>query len=90
MREHRELASLLWRSIQLSQGNWIAASPAVLAELERSVEPVAEAIELDADAVRGALEDNDWVVARAWRALGVKNRHVLNRLMKKHGIERPE
>jgi transcriptional regulator with GAF, ATPase, and Fis domain len=49
------------------------------------VPPASE--ELSPDAIRAALAGNDRSVTRAARALGLKNRDVLYRLMKKHGIK---
>ncbi len=86
----RELASLLWRCIQESRGAWVVLAPGVAADVARAIEPANEAVDVDAEAVRAALEEHDWVVSRAWKALGLKNRHVLSRLMKKHGLERRE
>ncbi|HJL14510.1 MAG TPA: sigma 54-interacting transcriptional regulator [Sandaracinaceae bacterium LLY-WYZ-13_1] len=84
----RELSAVLWRCIQKSTGPWIALAPDVEAELARHAEPAVDASEVGPDAIRAALEAHDWVVSRAYKALGLKNRHVLNRLMKKHGITR--
>lgn len=84
----RQLSALLWRCIQASTGRWIALAPDVAAELAREAEPAVEAAEIALDDLRAALDANDWVVSRAYRQLGLKNRHVLVRLMKKHGIER--
>jgi transcriptional regulator with GAF, ATPase, and Fis domain len=38
------------------------------------------------DAIRAALARAGGVRERAWRDLGLANRHVLKRLIKKHGI----
>jgi transcriptional regulator with GAF, ATPase, and Fis domain len=43
---------------------------------------------LSAGDVRATLERENWVLDRAWRALGLSSRHVLARLMKKYAIER--
>jgi len=85
----RELVSILWRCIAKSPGEWITPPADVLAELAREAPAAVEPDALSPDEVRAALEEHDWVVSRAWRGLGLKSRHVLNRLIKKHGIERP-
>jgi transcriptional regulator with GAF, ATPase, and Fis domain len=46
--------------------------------------------ELTPEAIRAALELHDRSVTRAARELGLKNRDVLYRLMKKYGIKQAE
>jgi DNA-binding NtrC family response regulator len=37
--------------------------------------------------IQRALDSHNGLIESAWRALGLKNRHVLTRLMAKHGVE---
>ncbi|MEC7523311.1 MAG: sigma 54-interacting transcriptional regulator [Myxococcota bacterium] len=84
----RGLSAALWRCVQKSTGDWIALDPGLERELERRSDPPVAGDALDARRVREALEATDWVVSHAYRELGLKNRHVLIRLMKKLGVER--
>ena len=40
-------------------------------------------------AIADALAENDGNIEKTWRALGLASRHVLTRLMTKHGLRRP-
>ena len=81
----RELDALLWRSICTSPGGELLLTPEVQAELAVPPRP-ARAVEIGADELRAALERAGGVQERAWRELGLANRHVLARLLKKHGL----
>jgi DNA-binding NtrC family response regulator len=84
----RELASLLWRAIASSLGSVIELTEALEAELARGPAPEAIAPEtLTPEEIEAALQRNEFVQERAWRDLGLKNRFVLIRLLRKHGIE---
>ena len=50
----------------------------------------AETTSLSKEEIVRALEENDWVVQRAWRPLGLRSRHALNRLIARFGIRRSE
>ncbi|MCB9594344.1 MAG: sigma-54-dependent Fis family transcriptional regulator [Sandaracinaceae bacterium] len=82
----RELGTLLWEAVRRSEGTWLAArsGPAVAPSPATGPEPA----ELSEEQIRAALEATGWVVSRAYRELGLESRHVLHRLMRKHGIER--
>ena len=53
---------------------------------EDSATPQVDIRTLTAEDVMGALERAGGVHEKAWRELGLGNRHVLRRLMKKHNI----
>lgn len=86
----RELDTLLWASL--------ASSPGKVAELTEetrlalgesepeSVRPRIDVKELDEETVRAAIAKAGGVHEKAWRDLGLANRHVLKRLVKKYGI----
>lgn len=81
----RELERLLWLALGTSPGNFVALTPEVRAELvadneaRNSPEPSRAEIET-------ALRDSEGNVTQATRALGLRNRFVLYRLIKRHGI----
>ncbi len=84
----RELDALLWLSLGSSQGDTLELTPTVRAELERTEEerPHRSPETLTEEDVRAALDRADGVQDRAFRDLGLANRFVLHRLMKKWKI----
>jgi two-component system nitrogen regulation response regulator GlnG/two-component system response regulator HydG len=90
--ELRELDRLLWVAASTSPGQYIAATPEVFAELGgQGVAPPAEVLaELGRAEVEQALAAASGSVTRAARALGLKNRFALYRLMKRHGLAAEE
>lgn len=90
----RELDALLWLAMATSRGDTVDLTPQVREELGSAVEPSSvvprrDSRELTAEEVRSALDRNGGMKDKAWRDLGLANRFVLHRLMKKHGIEIP-
>jgi two-component system nitrogen regulation response regulator GlnG/two-component system response regulator HydG len=81
----RELERLLWLSMGTSPGNFLAASPEVRAELS-FVDAASALPQLGPQEIEAALHANDGNVTAATRALGLRNRFVLYRLIKRHGI----
>jgi two-component system nitrogen regulation response regulator GlnG/two-component system response regulator HydG len=82
----RELERLVWLALGTAVGDYIGLTPAVEAELRDSAESAADPVELDRAALSRALAENGRSPTRAARALGLKNRFVLLRLLKKHGL----
>ncbi|MCX5742811.1 MAG: sigma 54-interacting transcriptional regulator, partial [Proteobacteria bacterium] len=86
----RELARLVWLALGTAEGDFIGVTPAVDAELRDSAESeaaiVQAEVELDRDSLVRALEAHGRSPTRAAKALGLKNRFVLLRLLKKHGL----
>ncbi len=83
----RELAQLLWQAIDETRGDWL-----LLPSMVDDVDPPAPTVdpdELTASDVQGALESVGWSRQAAVRALGLRSRHQLLRLMRKHAIEPP-
>ena len=86
----RELESLLWQAVATSPANQLALTDAVRVKLESS----APATQNDRsgeelptrDEIQACLQRNEGVQERAWRELGLKNRYVLKRLIKKFGL----
>ena len=87
----RELETLLWAAITSSTNRWIRLTPQVR-ELLSNTEDDKEvpAIEITAEVLRDSMTRHGGVQARVWREFGLKNRYVLRRLLKKHGIESTE
>jgi DNA-binding NtrC family response regulator len=81
----RELERLLWLAISTSPDDFIAATPEFLREVTQ--DPGLVAPEPDREAIEQALANARGNVTRAARLLGLRNRYVLYRLMKKVGLE---
>jgi DNA-binding NtrC family response regulator len=85
----RELDALLLRSLVGSRGATLELTDAVRAELVAAAPPPrsgGSAQEFTADQIREALAKHGGVRERVWRELGMPNRYVLQRLLKKYGL----
>ena len=78
----RELDALLWRAMAASPGDTVMMTD----ELRREPQSTPRASEPGAEQIRAALDQANGSVSGAARALGVKSRFALYRMMKKHGI----
>ena len=83
----RELDMLLWRALSTSAGGTADVTGEVN-ELLRADPPRARppTSEISEEQVRAALERAGGVQAQAWRDLGLANRYVLKRLIRKFQI----
>jgi DNA-binding NtrC family response regulator len=81
----RELERLLWLAASTSRGTFVALTPEVEAELRIAAPPTGSE-EVSAEQVKTALQAANGSVTAAARTLGLKNRFVLYRLMKRYGI----
>jgi two-component system nitrogen regulation response regulator GlnG/two-component system response regulator HydG len=87
----RELERLLFLAVSTSRGAFVELTREVEAELRtQGATTSASTDEPDEERVRAALGDAGGNVTRAARALGLKNRFALYRLMKRFGIEDDE
>lgn len=94
----RELERIVWRALATSTGDFVALTPEVQAELSPPVERNTEARvalavspdELDRADIVAALAAASGRAVVAAEKLGLRNRYVLYRLMKKHGIASSE
>jgi len=77
----RELERLLWDCIGDSEGPYIDRSQPLTPPAAPSPPE-----SLTAAQIQDALDQCGGVKARAWKALGLRNRHQLRRLMEKHGL----
>jgi DNA-binding NtrC family response regulator len=83
----RELDRLLWLAIGSTRDDFLDVTPPLEGELAaQPADPAVDPGELDKATIEGALRDQGGSVSAAARALGLRNRYVLHRLMKKHGI----
>lgn len=83
----RELDRLLWLSVGTAEADFIGLTPAVEVELKDSEESAAVGpADVDRATLVRALAENDRSPSKAAKALGLKNRYVLLRLLKKHGL----
>jgi len=81
----RELEGLLWSSMAAAPGQVLTLSDEVRAQLVPQER--ADARDIGEQDVRKALERVGGVREKAWRELGLANRYVLARLMKKYNID---
>ena len=87
----RELERLLFLAVSTSRGAFVELTREVEGELRpQGATPAASTDEPDEERVRAALAEAGGNVTRAARALGLKNRFALYRLMKRFGIEDDE
>ncbi len=82
----RELERIVWLALGTADADYIGLTPAVEAELRESAESETEAAEIDRDTLAAALAQHGRSPTKAAKALGLKNRYVLLRLLKKHGL----
>jgi DNA-binding NtrC family response regulator len=89
----RELEALLWKSVNQSLGDTLepvteeSASTPPPPDGEETA-PAVDPASLSREALQSALERTNWVVEQAFRELGLSSRHVLTRLMARHGLRR--
>jgi two-component system nitrogen regulation response regulator GlnG/two-component system response regulator HydG len=94
----RELERLLWSAVEESAGDYLEC-PRELEATANMEDPVVESTdaealevaseELTADDVRRALEETRGSITHAARRLGLRNRYVLYRVMKRLGVGAP-
>lgn len=87
----RELEALLWRSITAARGDTLEAltaeDQAAAQKLPRVVEGPRNPADLDPDVIQAALDRHGGRQEPVWKELGLASRHVLARLVKKHGLK---
>jgi transcriptional regulator with GAF, ATPase, and Fis domain len=92
---YREIESLVWRVLAAEHGAELSPGSA-LASLERdraaAIDVSATSARCDPDAlgpedIQACLDRCNGVIEQAWRALGLKNRHALARLISKHDLQ---
>jgi transcriptional regulator with AAA-type ATPase domain len=81
----RELETLLWRSIESSSGRTLELTPEVQSEVRERQTSLAPP-DISRAQLESALERHGGVQDRVWRDLGLKSRHALLRLKRKHGL----
>jgi len=83
----RELAQILWQALAESRGDTVELTEGVARRLAEGAPSRAATAELGRAEIEAALLAAKGNVTRAARALGLKNRFVLYRLMKKVGVD---
>ncbi len=83
----RELDTILRTAVVGSSGNIISITDDVEPMLDVPEEGGATRHdEVSREQLLAALKENEWHQAKTWKALGLKNRYVLRRLLKKYDI----
>ncbi|MCH9680220.1 MAG: sigma 54-interacting transcriptional regulator [Deltaproteobacteria bacterium] len=85
----RELLAALWSALASSTGDRILLTPEVeiaAPETDEREQSYVKPDQLDPAAVQAVLDANDGMQEKAWRELGLKNRFVLIRYIRKHGL----
>jgi two-component system nitrogen regulation response regulator GlnG/two-component system response regulator HydG len=87
----RDLEQILWQALAESRGKIVEVTPGVERRLAVAVEEPASAapVEVSREQIEAALARARGNVTKAAQDLGMKNRFVLYRLMKKLGVEGP-
>lgn len=82
----RELERLVWLALGTADADYIGLTPDVERELADSADSTSDASEVDRETLIKALAEHDRSPTKVAKALGLKNRYVLIRLLKKHGL----
>jgi len=84
----RELESLLWCSLSTSTGGELELTDELSGMLDVAADTSSQTRrEVGPEEIRAALEKHQGVQERVWRELGLQNRYVLQRLIKKYGLK---
>src|SRR5450432_3104135 len=81
----RELRQLLWRALATSAGDELEWPDEALDSAD-AITSGSSTADLSLEQLKRALDENNGSIEKTWRALGFANRHVLNRLLRKHGL----
>jgi two-component system nitrogen regulation response regulator GlnG/two-component system response regulator HydG len=83
----RELEGFLWRAMTGSRGRHLALTDEIRTALEAPRRPEApEREELTPEVIQACLDRHGGSRTKAYRELGLRNRHVLYRLIKRYGL----
>jgi two-component system nitrogen regulation response regulator GlnG/two-component system response regulator HydG len=82
----RELERLVWLALSSAQADYIGVTEAVDAELRDATEAGADPTEIDRERLIAAIAQHGRKPTHLAKQLGLKNRYVLLRLLKKHGL----
>ncbi len=86
----RQLEAMLWQSVTSSRGDTLQLPPGGLSVARADGVEDADAVDpatLDAATIQAALDRRGGRQEPTWRDLGLSSRHVLARLVKKHGLK---
>jgi two-component system nitrogen regulation response regulator GlnG/two-component system response regulator HydG len=82
----RELESFLWQAMTASLGRHLSLNSQLREALETPPEPEPFS-ELTPEEIQACLDRQGGNQAKVYKELGLRNRHVLYRLIKKHGLK---
>ncbi len=82
----RELRNLLWRSVSTSRGDSLQWPEPPPPDAMPAASNAPSDGEFTGSELQRALDANNGSIEKTWRTLGLSNRHVLNRLLRKHGV----
>jgi len=82
----RELKHLLWECAGASSGGWLDVCPKVLSQGAPAPVARVDPKTLGPEAIQSALDRHGGRQEPVWKELGLRNRHVLARLIKKFGL----
>jgi two-component system nitrogen regulation response regulator GlnG/two-component system response regulator HydG len=82
----RELERILWLALSSAHADYIGVTEAVDAELRDAAEASADATEISRESLLAAIAQYGRSPTQLAKQLGLKNRYVLLRLLKKHGL----
>lgn len=83
----RELEGFLWGAMTRSRGKHLALTAELEDELSFPSRVTQEPVALTPEVIQEALDRHRGQQARVCKELGLRNRHVLYRLIKKHGLD---
>jgi two-component system nitrogen regulation response regulator GlnG/two-component system response regulator HydG len=83
----RELESFLWRAMTGSRGRHLALTDELSATLSPKTVDDTTSTVLTPEVIQASLERHGGNRTKVYKELGLKNRHVLYRLIKKHGLD---
>jgi transcriptional regulator with AAA-type ATPase domain len=86
----RELHRLVWLALGTADADYIGVTADVERELQQTPDETVELAEPDRDTLARTFAEHGRSPTRAAKALGLKNRYVLLRLLKKHGLSSQE
>ena len=85
----RELEALLWQAMANSSGDVLCSSADMDIRPRSFIDETVDPLDITVEMLQAAMDEHKGVQARVWKALRLRNRHQLARLLKKHGLASP-
>ena len=83
----RELERFLWGAMTRSRGQHLALTEELEELFAAAPDEAAPALELTPEVIQASLDRHEGQQAEVCAELGLRNRHVLYRLIRKHGLD---